>query len=101
MQTGLTQRTFGGNMATRISSKKKSSMVISLIRGESIEEVARLNNVTVADLVSWRDKFISGGERSFKRNENDNKFAEYERAIGKLQLENELLKKKTAFKFKK
>lgn len=88
-------------MTTRISSKQKSSMVISLIRGESIEEVARQNNVTVADLVSWRDKFISGGERAFKRNENDNKFAEYERIIGKIQLENELLKKKTAFKFKK
>jgi len=88
-------------MTTRISSKQKASMVLSLIRGESIDEVARQNSVTTADLASWRDKFISGGERAFKRNENDHKFAEYERAIGKLQLENELLKKKTAFKFKK
>jgi len=88
-------------MTTRISTKQKSSMVLSLLRGELIEEVARQNKVTVSDLTSWREKFIAGGERSFVRNNNDPKIAEYERAIGKLQMENELLKKKTAFKFKK
>jgi len=88
-------------MTTRISTKQKSSMVLSLLRGELIEEVARQNKVTVSDLNSWREKFLAGGERSLVRNNNDPKIAEYERAIGKLQMENELLKKKTAFKFKK
>jgi hypothetical protein len=78
----------------RKSAKMKTEMVLELLRGKPIEEVSRENQVTVADLSEWRTTFLKGGEAAFKKHPDDSRFAEYERALGRLQMENELLKKK-------
>jgi hypothetical protein len=41
---------------TRFTSKIKTEAVFSLLRGESIEAVARKYGVTIADLNFWRDQ---------------------------------------------
>jgi transposase-like protein len=82
----------------RMSSKRKSTIVLRVLRGESMDEVSRAEQVTMADLSSWRDLFLSHGEQGLKRSPRGSKAAEYERVIGKLQMENELLKKKSCFK---
>lgn len=83
----------------RISRNMKSSMVLRLLRGESIDEVSRSEEVTVSDLSKWRDQFLLGGNNGLKNTQiKKNRNAEYERVIGKLQMENELLKKKSSFK---
>jgi len=78
----------------RKSAKVKTQMVLELLRGKPIEEVSREYQVTVADLSEWRDAFIKNGEAGFKRRPENSKIAEYEQALGRLQMENELLKKK-------
>ncbi len=82
----------------RMSSKRKSSIVLRVLRGESMDEVSRAEQVTMSDLSSWRDLFLSYGERGLKRAPEGSKLGEYERIIGKLQMEIELLKKKSFFK---
>ena len=72
----------------------KSQMVLELLRGKPIEEVSRENQVTVADLSEWRTAFLKNGEAGFQKQPDDSRLAEYERALGRLQMENELLKKK-------
>jgi len=82
----------------RKSAKKKTEIVLELLRGIPIEEVSRKHQVTVADLSAWRDAFIKSGESGFKKRPEEGRIAEYERALGRLQMENELLKKKENFR---
>jgi transposase len=81
----------------RKSAKIKAQIVLELLRGKPIEEVSREYQVTVASLSEWRDSFIKNGEAGFKKQSGDSRVAEYERALGRLQMENELLKKKDNF----
>ena len=81
----------------RKSAKIKTQIVLELLRGKPIEEVSREYQVTVADLSEWRESFIKNGESGFKRQSRNSQIAEYERALGRLQMENELLKKKENF----
>lgn len=82
----------------RISSKKKTEIVLELLRGVSLEELSRLNKVAVHEITAWRDAFIESGSKGFRRGKKDSTQSELERIIGKQQMEIELLKKKkTAF----
>ncbi len=82
----------------RISSKQKAGMVLRVLRGETLDEVSRSEEVSIADLSRWRDQFLESGSQGLKQLPKNSKEAEYERVIGRLQMENELLKKKTNFK---
>ena len=83
----------------RNSTKRKAELVLRLLRGESIELVSRECVVPVYELEGWRKQFLNGGENSFKKKpEFANKLAEYERVIGRMKMENELLKKKENFR---
>lgn len=77
-----------------ITSKIKTEIVLSMLRGEDAELLSRKHNVTVADLSSWRDQFIENGTTGFKRKPEDSKLGAAERKIGQLQMELELTKKK-------
>ena len=88
-------------MKKRMTTKIKSGLVLRILRGESIEEVARLEKVTMSDLTFWRDQFLKSGENGLKKNPQKSKELEYQRLIGKLQMENELYKKKVELKFRK
>ncbi|HOF56238.1 MAG: helix-turn-helix domain-containing protein [Bacteroidota bacterium] len=78
----------------RKSAKMKTRMVLELLRGRTIEEVSREYQVTIADLTEWRTAFLKGGESGLKKRPDDSRYAEYERTVGRLQMEIELLKKK-------
>ena len=82
------------NQKARMSSKKKTEIVLELLRGVSMEELSRKNKVAIHEITAWRDKFISNGCSSFKKQPNDSKVSELERIIGRQHLEIELLKKK-------
>jgi transposase-like protein len=79
---------------TRLSNKKKSEIVLEVLRGVSIEELSRTNKVAVYQINQWRDKFIQQGTASLHRQRKDTKVSELERIIGRQQMEIELLKKK-------
>lgn len=77
-----------------LTSKKKTEIVIALLRGEDIEFLSRKHEVTISEISQWRDLFISNGENGFKRDPEQSKLQKAERLIGQLQMELELTKKK-------
>lgn len=80
----------------RWSSKKKSEIVLRLLRGELIETLSRENEVTVGMLSQWRDEFIAGGIGGLKgRSVEDVRAADLEKKIGRQAMEIELYKKKS------
>lgn len=78
----------------RISSNKKTEIVLELLRGASLEELSRINKVAVHEITAWRNVFIESGSKGFKNVKKDGNQSELERIIGKQQMEIELLKKK-------
>ena len=81
----------------RKSAKMKAQLVLELLRGKPIEEVSRENQVTIADLSDWRTTFLKAGEDGLKKHPEDSRIAEYERALGRAQIDLELYKKKEQF----
>jgi transposase len=80
---------------TRISRQTKVETVLSLLRGDSIEELSRIAKVGVHEVNSWKETFLSHGELGFKKAANKpNRDSELERIIGRQHIEIELLKKK-------
>ena len=65
----------------RMSARRKQEAVLRLLRGEDLELVSRALGVTAAELGSWRDQFLAGGEASLKSRPADVRDAE----IGRLQ----------------
>lgn len=43
------------------SAKLKTEVVLSLLRGESAEELSRKHGVTMAEIAQWCDEFIANG----------------------------------------
>lgn len=80
----------------RWGAKKKAEVVLRLFRGESIEDVSRSIGVPHHRLNEWREEALSNLEEGFKKRVNDPKEVLLSRAkeqIGKLSMENELLRK--------
>jgi len=45
----------------------KVSIVLELLRGEPMEHLARREKLSLSELSSWRDTFLSNGKQGFKR----------------------------------
>jgi len=81
----------------RWSAKKKSQVVLRLLRGESIDSVSRDVGLPVYTLEDWRQQAVIGIETSLKSHENSplsNELDKAMRRIGELSMENELLKER-------
>ena len=76
-------------------------MVLRILRGETLDEVSRDEGVLISDLNMWHERFLKAGIHGLKNSPCEAKEAAYERVIGKLQMEIELLKKKSFFKIRK
>ena len=81
----------------RFSAKRKREAVLRLLRGEHLDLVSREIGVTGATLAKWRESFLEGGLgalRSRKADERDQQIRSMERKLGKVVMENELLREK-------
>ena len=48
----------------RWTAKRRSALVVSILRGEtSVQEAARKHGLTVAEIEGWRDKFMAAAEK--------------------------------------
>ena len=77
-----------------MTSARKQSAVLRLLRGEPLDMLSRELQVTAADLSEWRDKFLAAGEASLKAQPRDGREAEISRLkskVGGLTMDNELL----------
>ncbi len=78
----------------RISRQLKVEVVLQYLRGQSLEELSRLHQLSAHEITQWRDIFLKNGEAGFAPNpKRVSREAELERIIGRQQMEIELLKK--------
>lgn len=85
------------NKPKRFSAKLKTRIVTRLLRGESIELLAREYATTAAKISKWRDDFLAAGEEALKKRQQDEKEKEICRLkekLGDTTMENELLYEK-------
>ena len=79
----------------RWSVGRKADVVMRLLRGEDIDVVARELRIEAHRLAAWRDEFIAGGAEAMKARPEepaDRKLREAERTIGRLTMDNEILR---------
>lgn len=78
----------------RKTANYKAGLVLELLRGEPIEEIARREKLSVSELMSWKAVFIKQGSDGFKKNPEESRLKEAKRVIADLAMENALYKKK-------
>jgi transposase-like protein len=81
----------------RMTAGRKRDAVLRLLRGESLEIVAREVGVTAADLSSWRDAVLEAGAESLKARARDDRDATIDRLrtkVGELTMDTGLLQAK-------
>ena len=79
----------------RWSAKRKTSVVLELLRGADLESTSRKYGVTAATLTEWRDAFLAGGAEGLKiRQEDlvDEQGRRMKLVIAEMAMENELLR---------
>ena len=55
----------------RWTAKRRSALVLSIIKGEtSVAEASRKYGLTVAEVERWREQFLSGGENALRSRPN-------------------------------
>jgi len=84
----------------KFSKDFKLDTVMEGLRGEkSIAQICRERNITDSLYYKWRDIFIENAEEIFEdrrennKEENEGRIAELERMVGRLTMENDILKK--------
>jgi len=93
-------QTLAGKPIQRWSAARKRDIVLRLLRGESIEAVARQIGIEPYRLEQWRERALAGLESALKERHEDDPLqaglgAAYKR-LGELGMENELLRQKVA-----
>lgn len=100
-EMGMTTERRGEELPERWSAQRKTEVVLRVVRGEAIDEVAREIQVPVHELEEWRRVFLEGGQQSLKRRGLDPEEREVRRLQAKigdmtmrLELAEHLLEKK-------
>jgi transposase-like protein len=78
----------------RWSSRRKTEVVLRVLRGEDLDALSRELGVTAATLAGWRDQFLAGGQaavRSRPSDERDEEIARLRAKVGEITMANELL----------
>src|SRR5215208_8191377 len=77
----------------RWSSRRKTEVVLRILRGEALDALSRELGVTAATLAQWRDQFLAGGQsavRSRPTDARDEDVGRLRAKIGELSMANEL-----------
>jgi transposase len=80
--TMTTQRT--DDLPERWSAQRKMEIVLRLVRGEALDEVAREIQVPVHEVEEWRRVFLEGGQQGLKRRGLDPEERELRRLQAKI-----------------
>jgi transposase-like protein len=83
----------------RWTAKRRAALVLSILKGDTTpQEAARKHGLTVAEVESWRDKFLSGAENALRTRprDEDGQQGEYvrrlERKVGQMALDLDIMK---------
>ena len=80
--TMTTQR--ADELPERWSAQRKMEIVLRLVRGEALDEVAREIQVPVHEVEEWRRVFLEGGQQGLKRRGLDPEERELRRLQAKI-----------------
>jgi transposase len=78
----------------RFSARRKTETMLRLLRGESLDGLARELGVTAATLAGWREAFLAGGQAGLKSrlpDERDDEIQRLRAKVGEITMNNELL----------
>ena len=78
----------------RWSSRRKTEIVLRVVRGEDLDTLSRELGVTAATIAGWRDQFLASGQaglRSRPADERDEAIARLRAKVGEITMTNELL----------
>ena len=80
----------------RWRAKRKTEVVLRLLRGEPLDKISRETAVPIPRLEEWRSQALAGMEQALQARETSDpaqgKLDEANRRIGELSMENELLR---------
>jgi transposase-like protein len=89
----------GDESIKRWTAKRRSALVLSLLRGEtSVQEAARQHALTIAEIEEWRDRFLLGAENALRtkpRDEEalkDEEIKRLKQKVGELVMDTDILK---------
>jgi transposase len=80
----MTTERRGEELPERWSAPRKTEVVLRVIRGEAIDEVAREIQVPVHELEEWRRVFLESGQQGLKRRGLDPEERELRRLQAKI-----------------
>ncbi len=84
-----------GGREVRWSARRKEGVVLRLLRGESLDALARECRVAAGTISSWREEFLAAGREGLKsrpRAEEDRRLVEAQRKIGELSMDLDILR---------
>ena len=84
-----------GGREVRWSARRKEGVVLRLLRGESLDVLARECRVAAGTISSWREEFLAAGREGLKsrpRAEEDRRLVEAQRKIGELSMDLDILR---------
>jgi len=79
----------------RWGARRKEGVVLRLLRGESLDLLARETGQPAGRIASWREEFLAGGREGLKsrpRPLDERQLSEAQRKVGELQLEVDILR---------
>jgi len=92
--TSTTPGADGGREPGRFSARRKTEVILRVLRGEPLDTLARELGVTAATLAQWREHFLAGGQGALKSRPADERDEEIQRLrakVGEITMSNELL----------
>jgi transposase len=79
----------------RWSAGRKEQVVLRLLRGESLDLLARETGQPAGRIAGWREEFLEAGREGLKSRsapEGDRRLVDAQRKVGELQLEVDILR---------
>ncbi len=84
-----------GRREVRWSARRKEGVVLRLLRGESLDLLARETGQPAGRIASWREEFLAAGREGLKSRPltvEERALAEAQRKVGELSIEVDILK---------
>src|SRR3954463_8390960 len=84
-----------GGREVRWSARRKQDVVVRLLRGESLDALARETRQAAGTISAWREEFLAAGREGLKsrpRPAEERQLADAQRKIGELALDNDILR---------
>src|SRR5664280_1390019 len=84
-----------GEREVRWSARRKEGVVMRLLRGESLDLLARETGQPAGGISAWREEFLAGGREGLKSRPapvEDRRLAEAQRKVGELTMDLDILR---------